>query len=243
MLKVDENISWTSLVQGETISPCELPNSVRRETMQMSNMNNENEDCDFGGTDSDREYCLGKYLQLFKKNCFLTSKYNYVFNSAERIDVITHRPTHRVYLGDNPPLFTAALLPGHYPPAMAIRSDVDVCMWQSQSLPSGEWCLVHKGTLNAFGYVQASKQQKKFMQCSPDMEYAVICEPNRYVFIYKNNYSSATGLKNRDSGKVHIGQQKLYTLEENSEILGIVVENEFTLLLTDTNIICLQINA
>lgn len=102
----------------------------------------------------------------------------------------------------------------------------------------------HEGTLNAIGYVQASKQQKKFIQCSPDMNYTIICEPHRHIFVYKANYDGASGLKNRNSSqKVCIGQQKLITMDETDEVLGIICENEITILLTQKHILCLQINS
>lgn len=102
----------------------------------------------------------------------------------------------------------------------------------------------HEGTLNAFGYVQASKQQKKFLQCAPDMSYSIISESQRHIFVYKSNYDTASGLKNRNSSKkVSIGQQKLITMDESDEVLGIVCENEITVLLTQKQILCLQINS
>lgn len=130
------------------------------------------------------------------------------------------------------------------PPALAVRHDVDVCVYQPTLTANSEWRLSHKGTLNAFGYVQASKQQKKYMKCSPDMSYAIICEAHRHVFVYKSVYGSASNLKNRKSGKVSIGQQQLFTMEGGTdEIVGLLVENDVTLLLTEKEVICLQINA
>lgn len=102
----------------------------------------------------------------------------------------------------------------------------------------------HEGTLNAFGYVQASKQNKKFLQCSQDLDYAVICEPRRHLFIYKTSHSSASGLKNRTSGlKASVGQQKLVLMDEGVEVLGILCESEVIILLTQSHVICYQINA
>ena len=169
---------------------------------------------------------------------------------ADRVDAITHKTTHRVVLGlNNPPLYALPLRPGQ-PPALAIRNDVDVCLWLPQvaaSLNEDEsvkWTVQHEGTVNAFGYIQASKQQKKFIQCSPDMSYALICEPHRHIFIYKTTHDGASGLKNRgQSTKISIGQQKLVTMDEFDEVLGIVIENEVTLLLTQKHAICMQINA
>lgn len=161
-----------------------------------------------------------------------------------RIDTTSFTITHKLNLGSNRPLFTLNQRPGTLP-AIAIRSDVDALIWVPKytiANPS-DWTVTHEATLNAFGYVQASKQQKKYIQCSPSANYAVICEPHRHVFIYKMNNSSAIGLKKRSGGKVSIGQQKLFSLDEQDEIVGIVVEDEITILLTEKYIFVVQINA
>lgn len=102
----------------------------------------------------------------------------------------------------------------------------------------------HEGTLNAFGYIQASKQQKKYIQCAPDFSYSIVCEPHRHIFIYKGAYESASGLKKRNSAeKISIGQQKLVTMDEADEVVGLICENEVTMLLTQRQIICLQIKS
>lgn len=153
--------------------------------------------------------------------------------------------THKASLGSNQSLFHVHLRPGQ-PKALAIRHDVDVCVYQPTTTmpPTSEWRLTHNGTLNAFGYVQASKQQKKYMNCSPDMSYAIICEAHRHVFVYKSVYDTATNLKNRKGGKVSIGQQQLFTMDGGTdEIVGLLVENDATLLLTEKEVICLQIKA
>lgn len=169
-----------------------------------------------------------------------------------RIDTATHKITHKTNLGpNNPILFSLPIRAGH-PSAFALRNDVDVCLWlvhTQTSIATNEIDnytvqIRHEGTLNAFGYIQASKQQKKYIQCSPDMNYSLICEPHRHIFIYKGAYESATGLKNRNSAtKVSIGQQKLITMDESDEVLGIICENEVTILLTQQHILCLQINS
>ena len=55
-------------------------------------------------------------------------------------------------------------------PAICLRHDVDGCLWQMDS-PKDEkdWPKTHIGTFLAFGYVQASKQQKKFCTCAPGL--------------------------------------------------------------------------
>lgn len=161
------------------------------------------------------------------------------------MDVKMHKITHKINLGSsNPVLFSLSLRAGH-PKAFALRNDVDVCVWLPQlQLLNSPFDARHEGTLNAFGYVQASKQQKKFMQCSPDMNYAIISESQRHIFVYKSAYDSAGGLKNRNSSvKISIGQQKLVSMSDSDEVLGMVCENDVTFLLTQKNVLCLQINS
>jgi len=52
--------------------------------------------------------------------------------------------------------------------AICLRHDVDGCVWQLDApQEDGQWPCTHIGTFPAFGYVQASKQQKKFCTCAP----------------------------------------------------------------------------
>lgn len=146
------------------------------------------------------------------------------------------------------------------PPALALRTDVDVCVWQppatmattiatNTAATAADWRPRHEGTLNAIGYVQASKTQKKYMQCSPDLRTTVICEPQRHCFIYQTGCASASGLTNRRNGggarsvARNVGQQRLFSTDTAGEIVGVAVDNEVLVLLTDTEVICVQVNA
>lgn len=153
----------------------------------------------------------------------------------EQLDEGTHSITHRIYLGSNAPLFTKQ---GESGRMIAIRHDVDTCLWRCED-NAEHW--KHVGTLDAFGYVAASKQQRKFLDCSPDMNYSVICEPERHVFIYMNEYATAGGLRNRSGNQIKVGQQRLVALEETGEVLGCVAQNEITFLLTPKFMLCLKV--
>lgn len=165
-----------------------------------------------------------------------------------RMDAISHKVTHKANLGSNNPVLFSLCLRAGSPLAFALRNDVDACVWLPCVQPNATNEITvnmkHEGTLNALGYIQASKQQKKFMQCSPDMGYAIICESQRHIFVYKSSHDSASGLKNRNSStKISIGQQKLITMDSSDELLGIVCQNETTILLTQKHVLCLQINS
>jgi hypothetical protein len=74
------------------------------------------------------------------------------------------------------------------------------------------------------------------------MSLSVIAESSRHLFIYRNSYSTASGLRNRLGPQRLIGQQKLVTLDgTDGVILGIAVENDHILLLTENSVLCLQL--
>lgn len=147
-------------------------------------------------------------------------------------------------MSSSPPLFTTSLRPG-FPMAIATRQDVDCSLWLQQFNPSkpDEWSLRHEGNLHAFAYVQASKQQKKFMDCSPDLGYAIISESHRHVFLYKSKYDTASGLRNRNGPQVSIGKQHLITLEDAGEVLGLTTSNAVATLLTEKCVLFVQIDS
>ncbi|XP_053661553.1 nudC domain-containing protein 1 [Anopheles marshallii] len=162
------------------------------------------------------------------------------YYTLERLSCKDHAVTHAVSLGNRPPLFAVTLRAG-LPATFAVRHDVDACLWQLQPVSIGtEDCrLQHEGTLHAFGYVQASKRQQKYLGCSPGMGYAVICESHRGIYIYKSSYGA--GLRNRNGMQVAIGQHQFVSLKDTGEVLGISCEDEILLLLTEKAIHVLQI--
>lgn len=72
----------------------------------------------------------------------------------------------KVNLGGHQWLFNVTLTAGA-PPSFCVRHDVDACVWQMDEINrnSDVWPISHVGTFLAFGYVQASKQQRKFTVC------------------------------------------------------------------------------
>lgn len=153
--------------------------------------------------------------------------------------------THVVSLGTSPPLFKSVLRAG-FPPAIVTAEDVDACIWlQHYVQPTDtEWSLRHEGSLHALAYIQASKRQRKYMDCSPDFDYCVICESYRHVFLYHSKYDTANGLRKRHGPQVAIGKQQLVTLEEDvGEVLGMTITNDLITLLTEKALLHVQINA
>lgn len=131
-------------------------------------------------------------------------------------------------------------------PALAIRHHVDACIWQpySQLINSETWPIKHHGTLMAFGYVQSSKQNRKFVTCSPNFSYSVVCEATKHIFVYQNSRDPDTQLRKRIAGVVQtikMGQQHVFNIDKFGEVLGINATNEFLFVLTENKLVALQI--
>ena len=62
-----------------------------------------------------------------------------------------------------------------------MRSDVDALIYEV----GPQLTLTHKSALNAFGFVQASKRDKRFMGFTYNNDWAVIVESRRHVYIYR----------------------------------------------------------
>ncbi|EEZ99920.1 NudC domain-containing protein 1-like Protein [Tribolium castaneum] len=159
----------------------------------------------------------------------------------ERVSRDSHEVTHKINLGSHQVLLSVGL-EENQPLAVGIRSDVDTCIWQPTN--ENEFRLVHKGTLLALGYIQASKQQMKFFVASPDLSYAAICESTKHIFIYCQNKSIGLNqLRNRTTGKRvnALAQQQVFSLPSNEEILGIYASNTCLYVLGENFITALKL--
>lgn len=131
-------------------------------------------------------------------------------------------------------------------PLLALRHDVDACIWQpyAQLINSETWPIKHQGTLSAFGYVQSSKQNRKFVTCPPNFSYGVVCEASKHIFIYQSESNSDCQLRKRTGGamkNVKVGQHHVFNIDKYGEVLGINATNEYLFVLTETKIIALEI--
>nr|CAD7460898.1 unnamed protein product [Timema tahoe] len=93
-------------------------------------------------------------------------KYGHSSNISPRYNKVL---LFQVNLGGHQWLFNVQLEPTSVP-AICLRHDVDGCVWQARTTTSekADWPCQHVGTFLAFGYVQASKTQKKFTVCAPE---------------------------------------------------------------------------
>ncbi|XP_050663633.1 nudC domain-containing protein 1 [Leptidea sinapis] len=162
-----------------------------------------------------------------------------------RLDATHHMVTHRVPLSVHQYLFTQQL-EIQQAPALCLRHDVDACIWQPypQLVNSDSWPIKHHGTLMAFGYVQSSKQNRKFITCPANFSYAVVSEATRHIFIYKNTANTDCQLRKRTEGtmkSVKVGQQNVINVEKNGEVLGINATNEYLFVLTQSVFLAIEV--
>jgi len=129
------------------------------------------------------------------------------------------------------------------PPAMCLRHLTDACVWEFTT-ENSEWKRTHKGTFSAFGYVQASKTQRKFICAPENLSYAVIADAFRHLYLFRQPSPVNGTLRNRTSGtRVNtIAKQQLINIENNNEILGIQATNSVLFVLTKDKIYVLAVN-
>ncbi|BFZ19609.1 hypothetical protein BsWGS_22648 [Bradybaena similaris] len=156
-----------------------------------------------------------------------------------RIDGDTHTTTHKVVSG-NQFLFSVATDPDNVP-TICLRHDVDAFLWQASRTITADKCpWEHIGVLNAIGYVIASKQQRRFCTCSPNMSVAVIAESQRHIYLYRQKVTVTTPLRNRKTGQQvsNVAKQQVLALECSPDvILGLRVTNSKIFIATEQKVL------
>ncbi|XP_050301407.1 nudC domain-containing protein 1 isoform X2 [Anthonomus grandis grandis] len=91
---------------------------------------------------------------------------------------------------------------------------------------------------------EASKTNRKFVTCSPNLNYAVVSESAGHIFIYRQNRPLLSSeLRHRSSGRrvKSMAQQQVFNLP-NQEILGLFANNTHLFILGENFVISLSIN-
>lgn len=135
---------------------------------------------------------------------------------------------------------------GQEAPQFLLRSDVDGLVWSVNYGVGQELEVNHVGTFNAFGYVQASKQLKKFTCASPNLEYVAICDVSRHLYVYRQPLGISKGcqLRNRKTGQVvqKVAKQHVIKLPtEDEDIVGALAGNSFLFVLTKSTIFAINL--
>ncbi|XP_075681935.1 nudC domain-containing protein 1 [Rhinoderma darwinii] len=234
LAKRDEGCMWTEVIvgdkQGEFVAdPAQCAAIAGQRTHLTSEDLNPNPDCE-------KPPCNAQDLE----ECDVSLEDS---TTLCRFDGNTMKATHVVNLGGNQFLFSLVKTP-EMMPCFSLRHDVDALLWQPVSSQGGNlW--EHAATFNALGYVQASKQDKKFFTCAPDFSFAALCECVRRIFIYRQPTPMSTVLYNRKEGR-HVGQvakQQVVSLESSDAILGFQATNERLFVLTTKKTFVIRVNA
>uniref|UniRef100_A0A8D0E7C2 NudC domain-containing protein 1 n=1 Tax=Salvator merianae TaxID=96440 RepID=A0A8D0E7C2_SALMN len=222
LIKKEEGHSWPELIvgdsQGEFVTDPAKCAAVAEQLMHLTS--------DEMNPDPSKENPPCNAQELEECDIFLEDS-----TTLCRFDGNSLNVTHVVNLGSNQYLFSAVVDPKEMP-CFCLRHDVDALLWQPHPDQEDKW--EHISTFNALGYVQASKQDKKFMACAPDQSYAALCECLRRVFIYRQPTALSTVLYNRKEGR-QVGQlakQLVATLETHDPVLGFQATNERLFVLT-----------
>ena len=99
-------------------------------------------------------------------------------STLARFDLEKVTVSHKASLGTHQWLFNVHSGPGKMP-CICLRHDVDGLVWrppQEASTKHG-WPVKHIETFNALGYVQASKENKKFAISAPSMSIVTLFPP------------------------------------------------------------------
>uniref|UniRef100_A0A183C8L7 CPSF_A domain-containing protein n=1 Tax=Globodera pallida TaxID=36090 RepID=A0A183C8L7_GLOPA len=112
----------------------------------------------------------------------------------------------------------------------------------------------HLFTLNAFGYIQAGHQDKRFLGCSPDGRYATLINRTNHCFLYFQSAAvpNEHELKNRRTGKraEHIAKQLVLSMSDldtdfdpndaSNEFIGFHAASDTLFLLTRSAIYAVE---
>lgn len=146
-------------------------------------------------------------------------------------------PTFQISISKNAWLFNVRLSPTESTPpspgplATCLRAGDDGLLW-TKAHGRDQW--THRHTLNAFGYVAASKVDRKFVSCSTPMgsdgavRFAVIAGWTRelVVLMQARPLDKGMAVKNRNTGRVvdNVADEYLVTLAKAKGIMGMVAD-------------------
>ncbi|XP_076449629.1 nudC domain-containing protein 1-like [Babylonia areolata] len=174
-----------------------------------------------------------------------------------RIDGETHSISHQATISYTL-LFTVGL-EADKPPALCLRHDVDGLVWQPDRLSnlqgpgsaaggtagvSGSNPWRHAGTLDAFGYVQASKTQRRFSACAPDFSLAAIADCKRHVYLYRQRAPVATPLRNRKTSRdvSSVAKQHVVVIDPPEGVVGLYVSNDHVFVATPLRVYAVAVS-
>ncbi|XP_029659461.1 nudC domain-containing protein 1 isoform X1 [Formica exsecta] len=219
--KYENGLMWSELIKGDTGGEC-LPNEVLAAEIHTRLAHLCTDQNSSTGGD---QPCVGFNAEQLEE-CDLEGKDNFL----QRINLSMQTTTHLARLGsNNHVLFTCKR---KYGQAVCLRHDHDACVWVIDDVnDDAEWDIKHTHSFPRFGYVEASKTNKKFCVSPTDGSYIAIVEHVRHVFLYE---------KPNDGAKT--AKQRIIDLNcETSPIMGAVATKKYLFVLSKDKLYRLQI--
>ncbi|KAG7199157.1 hypothetical protein KM043_018045 [Ampulex compressa] len=220
LMKFENGLMWNELIKGDTGGEC-LPNQALAAEIhsRLAHL------CtDQPNSQRDGQPCIGFNAEQLEE-CDLEARDNLL----QRVNLATQATTHLSMLGiNNHVLFTYKKKSGQ---AICLRHDHDGCVWETVDTIEDQWGIKHICTFPGFGYVEASKSNKKFCVSPPDGSYVAILEHTRHIFLYE-----------KPQLNTKIGKQWIVDLgHQMHPIMGVVATNEYLIILTKDKLYRLQI--
>ncbi|RZC33678.1 nudC domain-containing protein 1 [Asbolus verrucosus] len=199
VLQKSQNGLWPEIVEGDRFGEyIPDPSSVDEITERLAPLTSDTELAPPPGTTFNSQQVEECDFEYDKLTVF------------ERVHRDSHNVTHKVNLGSHQVLLTVNL-EKNVPSALAVRSDVDACIWQPKNEPD-EFSMEHKGTLLALGYIQKKSLTSNELR-------------NRITGRRINT----------------LAQQQVYNFPSNDEILGIYASHTYLYVLGESFITALKL--
>ncbi|OXU21847.1 hypothetical protein TSAR_001486 [Trichomalopsis sarcophagae] len=218
--KSENGLMWSELIKGDTGGEY-LPNDALAAEIhsRLSHLCSSEQESNTQG-----QPAIGFNSEQLEE-CDLSGSENIL----QRIDLNAHNITHMAMLGSsNRVLFTEKQSSGQI---ICLRHDHDGCTWLMRESDGEDWDLEHIYTFPGFGYVEASKTNKKFCVSPPDGSYIAIIEHTRHAFLYEKPEKNAT-----------TGRQRILDFgSEMSPILGATTLKKYLIILTKDALYQLQV--
>lgn len=218
--KFESGLMWSELIKGDTGGECLANEALAAEIhSKLAHMCTNRVDGKLEG-----QPCLGFNAEQLEE-CDLEGKDNLL----QRVHLAPQENTHLAMLGaSNHVLFTYKTKSGQ---AICLRHDNDGCLWVTGQADDIKWDMEHCYTFPGFGYVEASKSNKKFCVSPVDGSYVAILEHTRYIFLYK-----------RPELTDRVGKQWIVDLgNETCPVMGAAATNKYLIVLTKNKLCRLHI--